>query len=166
MNLGARNQNFHVLNEEEVEIETNTGMLMKNSAVFNGKEIFNIKWNSKFEIWNSKLSLHWHASWEHGCVGHLVSSISPKSDGHVHGCVCECVYLVAQSGVTRPSTRVVHAHVDFWLEFSLSFERHLGTHMLMCLTVCSAVKYINHSHTHLNPTNHENAILSTPDVEN
>ena len=43
MNLGARNQNFHVLNEEEVEIETNSDMLVKNKAVFNRKKIFNIK---------------------------------------------------------------------------------------------------------------------------
>ena len=80
------------------------------------------------------------------CVS--VSTWSPKVGPHAHPHEC------------------VHAHVDFWLEFPLSFERHLGTHMLMCLTVCSAVKYINHSRTHLNSANHENANLSTPDVEN
>ena len=54
MKLGARNQNFPVLNEEEVEIETNTGMLVKNMAVFNRKGflILNEIQILKFEIQN------------------------------------------------------------------------------------------------------------------
>ena len=81
-------------------------------------------------------------------------------------CVSESTWLPEVGGSHGHPHGCVHAHVDLRLEFSLSSERHLGIHILMCLTVCSAVKYINHSRTHLNSTNHENATLSTPDVEN
>ena len=146
MNLGARNQNFHVLNEEEVEIETNTSMLVKNTAVFNQKEIFNIKWNSNFEIWNSKLSLHWHASWEHGRVGHLVSSNfteiwrpctrlcvwgclpSRPKWGHtaIHtGCTCPCGFLARVFSKFWETPRHSHAHVSdrvFYSKIHKSFS--------------------------------------------
>ena len=66
MNLGARNQNFHVLNEEEVEIKTNTGMLVRNTAVFNRKGflILNEIQILKFEFQNFR------------CTGMLPESIA------------------------------------------------------------------------------------------
>ena len=71
-----------------------------------------------------------------------------KSHGHIHGRVNndKSPRWPTIGSHSHPHKRI-HGHVDFLVEFSLCSERHMGTHMPICLSMCSTVKCRNDAPT-------------------